>query len=332
MGDGLPCTELLQFSKVPYLQLTSLDWKALTWGNDFDFLLPSSLFPPTLCSLSFEGNTGHNQLTNLSNLTSLAIAPPCSRINIGSFKMIIQNNRSLQTLSLNGTHFEGSSSQHPVTLENLRSFSLRDFHGDSAKILSTIIHVPAFQCLSSLLFSVERRGISWSCGWSVLCATGPDIVFSLASSPSRIMGAWQDLIGHPGPTIQHFSFEHQGHFSPDKSWVGVDGIITLFMDAHTLDISYGCTCGCFAHIYPNFWDDLRKLGPKLTTIHFKVPKSCLDFSPQHQCDACCERPLDAIEGLIKYRAEHGWLFSSVEGIFNESEKVDAMQELVWRGL
>ena len=315
-----------QFFEVPYFKPTSLNWKALTQENPV-FLLPISLFPPTLRSLSFQGCFGHDQLTNLSNLTSLALT---QKINTESFRMIILNNQSLQKLSLNGIQFEGSSSWHPVTLGNLRSFSLHDPFSGSVKILSTLICVPAFKCLSSLFFTFGER-----CRGAyqlVLHAMGHDIAFSVVCDSPCFMEIWQELIGYPGPTIQSVSFEHQGHFSQDRSWIGVDGMYKLFMDVHTLEIGYGCSCRCFAYIYPNFWDDLGKLGPKLTTICFDIPKYDLGLAPHCICDPWSVRLYDAIKNLMKYRFEHGQPFSSVKRMANGSEKLNARQELVWRGI
>ena len=106
-------------------------------------------------------------------------------------------------------------------------------------------------------------------------------------------------------------------------------MISLFMDAHTLEMDNG-----FTSILPNFCDDLKEGGPQLKTIRFNLLE---EVEPLHQSGGDQESEtlegtvLDQIEELVVYRFEHGRPFSSVERmIVSESEEVNRQQDSVWR--
>jgi hypothetical protein len=264
---------------------------------------------------------------NLSNLVSFTFVGLGEGINAGRFRTFLLNNQSLERLSLDRIKFEGSSSQHPVTLSNLKSFSFYHPRDYSLNTLSTLIRVPVFRRLSSILFSVRKDLTEPS--WFTLQATGDDVVFTIDCEPNCIVGAWQDLTGYAKPTIQRVRFENPNriNYSGDES--GVGAVIALFMDAHTVEIGYGCACFYhgFTCLYPSFLRDLKELGPQVRTVRFEIPEreETCRRSPAflEDCDPRGERLFDAIQDLVTYRAKWGRPFSSVERMVNsESEKIN----------
>ena len=327
-------------------ELTNLNWfdRGLL---DPKFLLPRPFFSPKLRSLSFRGHSGHDQLVNIgdptsflrrsrhnqlmkiSNLTSFTFAGLDQEISTNSFWTIILKNKSLETLSLDRIKFKGNLDQQPVTLGEIRSFSLHQTSSESVTTLSTLIHIPAFQHISSLYISPKEDG-KVSC-WPLLRATGQDITFTVDGDPDDVVAAWEGLVGYLRPTIQCNCYESPGHFCNNGLQVGTSEIIlTLFTDAHTLNISCAHSCLSFSCLYPDFWDNLKKLGPELTTIQVEIPKQSQWKASECGCDPKSERLIVAIEDLVRYRFEHGQPFSSVKSMVSESDKVNTEQELIWR--
>jgi len=306
-----------RFFTLPFLQLTTLEWEdELTPYANHLFSVPP--FPPTLHSLSFEGSW-HSQLTQVNNLTSLALECYMNVVSAETFRTLLLNNRSLETLSLQSIDLEGSPNGPPARLSDLKSFSVRF----PQKILSSLICVPAFQRLSSLYVSYTEG--DWE-DWFTFRATGDGIMFSVASPLPEIVEDWKDLTGHARPTIHYvrlqdyprnkFLDEHEG-----------GAVICLFEDAHTLEIGYPYTA-CF---YPDFLDDLKQLGPQLKTIRFELPAETEPFQGTDKYDRWDGCMLDDIEDLVGYRFEQGRPFSSVERmVVSESERTNRLQDYVWR--
>ena len=137
-------------------------------------------------------------------------------------------------------------------------------------------------------------------------ATGQDIVFSTVSYvTSNIVLGWEDLVRWLRPTIKSICFEGSAHYNHSHHKLPAGAITSLFTNTHTLEISHGCTCLGFKYIQPHFWEDLKKLGPELTTIRFKIPKYHLGLTPECDCDPQGKELLGAIEDLARYRFEHG---------------------------
>ena len=303
-----------RFFTLSLLQLTSLDWndEATPYANHL-FSVPP--FPPTLCSLSFKGSW-HGQLTQVNNLTVFAL--DCDLVlNAETFRTFMLNNRSLETLSLHRLNFKGSPNGPPVRLSNIKSFSVNF----PAKELSSLVHVPALQHLSSLHISVPEGG--WGC--SVFHATGDGIVFSVGSSSLTIARDWQELTGHPRPTIHHIRLQD----CPQDVIVDQGGdiaVISLFADAHTLEIG----CPYVTYFYPGFLDDLKQLGPRLKTIRFELPEETKPFQEMDMNEYWDRRVLDGIEDLVRHRFEQGRAFSSVERmVVSESERTNRVQDYIW---
>lgn len=103
--------------------------------------------------------------------------------------------------------------------------------------MATLVHVPTLKRLSSLHIScAEDEGEGD--GRFAFYATGDGIAFSVKSDPVEIGETWQDLTGYARPTIQHVRL-HDGEKQVVELADGEGGaIISLFMDAHTLEIVY----------------------------------------------------------------------------------------------
>ena len=318
--EGLVFLELesCQFFKLRHPRLAGLEWDDSSLEGP-GFLLDSLFFPPpTLRSLSFRGLHGHDQLTNLENLTSLTFDNYAAGIGAESFRTFMLNNQSLETLSLGCIKLEGDPNGPPVDLSNLKSFSIYHSEAYSEGTVSTIFRVPALQRLTSLLVSVTKE--QDNCDWFTFCATGDNIVFTLKCDLECIPMAWQDLTGYPEPIVQRVRLENPENLYFHGRWVSAS-----FVDVHTLEIGHGC-----ARPYPGFWRDLEELGPQLKVIYFEIPFP-EETEPYQDNDPRIETLLQAIEGLVAGRFKHGRPFSSVKRmVVSESEQVDRQQELIWR--
>ena len=307
-----------RFFNIPSLQHTSLKW---TGGNSWHagHLFSAQPFVPTLRSLSFRGADWNDQIAKLNNLTSLAIEGIPGKIDAESFRTFILNNTSLETLLLGDIGFEGDPDGPPVILSNLKSFRLNAPLVRCEETLSTFFHVPALQRLSSLSVSARDRD------WSMLHATGDDITFTLECDPEFVAEEWQNLTEYARPTIRLVRLQDSDNLELDKSQRG--GLITLFTDAHTLEIGDGYT-----FLYPGFLDDLKQLGPQLKTIRFEIPTETEPFLESgDEYDTWGGTLLNDIEELVTYRFEQGRPFSTVERmVVSESEWVNRQQEFAWR--
>ena len=252
----------------------------------------------------------------LNNLTSFAYWGNRAVINAENFRAFFLNNQSLETLSLKGTRFEGSSDGPPVILSNLKSLTV----DDPDRTLPTIFHVPALQRLSSLSI-YPQKGFDFY--WATFRATGDGITFIVEDLFDEILGIWKNLTGYARPTIEHVRLDN-----PDKVAVdidGADGMITLLMDAHTLEIGLGYV----PDFYPDFWDDLKELGPQLKTIRFEISEEPEAHDYEHE--AWCRALPENIQELVTHRFEQGRPFSAIERmVVSESERVNQQQDFVWR--
>ena len=122
-------------------------------------IFSNSLFiTPTVRSLSFE-RSWDGLFAQVKNLTSFTFVQFNHEdydipVDVEILRLLMFNNRSLESLSLDITNFEGNSKGPPVDLLNLKSFSV--VH--CSDVLSEIIRVPALQRLSLLQTSREGAG------------------------------------------------------------------------------------------------------------------------------------------------------------------------------
>ena len=296
----------------------------LTWRDEVtahaDHLFSTSPFVPTLRSLTYVGRWS-SLITQVNNLTSFSfIIDPDSwplTVDTEAFRLLMCNNRSLESLHLKWVDLEGDSKGPPVQLLNLKSLTV-DCH---PKKLSTTIRIPAFQCLSSLR-------ISKGSDMYILSAVGDGITITAdCHFLEDFAETWEDLTGYAKPVIRHIrlydGLEHIDHYCSDDST-----LVLLMMHVQTLEVGSNYLAGW----YRSFWDDLKQLGTQLETIRFEVSgdvEPCFDRDCRHDNSDC--GVYDSIEDLVKYRFDQGRPFSAVERlVVSESEKENRLQAYVWR--
>ena len=211
--DNLPDTEramlalgYCRFFNLPPLELVTLDWNNLrTTYADYLFSIPP--FSPTLRSLSFEGSW-QGRLPNVNNLVSLTLCGRFEEIGPETFRKLMMNNSSLETLGLNWVGFTGRSGGVPVELSNLKSFAVIS----PPRNLSTLIRVPALRRLYSLRILVEEDYMPMF----EFCATGDGIVFTTHSGLPAFTETWQDLTGYDSSSILHVRLENPKEIDVDE--------------------------------------------------------------------------------------------------------------------
>jgi len=325
-GDWVPITGRARFAlgSCRFFTSTFPRLVTLTWKNEgtthADHLFSTPPFVPTLRFLTYVG--GWNSLiAQVANLTSFSFVFDMesrpSRINTEAFRLLIRNNRSLESLDLKWIDFEGDSKGPPVHLLNLKSLAVNR----PLKKLSTAIRIPALQRLSSLRISSEDADMY------TISATGEEITVTTECYLDEFTEGWEDLTGYAKPVIRHVRLydgpEHVDHCFGDNST-----LVLMMMDAQTLEVGYNYLTGW----YRSFWDDLKQLGTQLKTIRFEVSGD-LEPCPDDDCihdDLDCE-VWDTIEDLVKYRSDQGRPFSAVERlVVSESERENRLQAYVWR--
>ena len=317
---GLECFSLqrrerLALGSCQLLTLTPLELTSLGWNNGgipyAGRIFPTALLSPTLRSLSFKW-IWDGQLMGVNNLAVLKLENCVGELTAEAFRTLMLNNRSLETLSLEEIYLWGGSNKPPVHLTNLKSFSI----AHCPENLSRLIHVPAFQRLSSLHITEE-------CDRFIYHGTGDGIAFSIRDDPWSIARIWWKLTESARPAIHYIrlhSYPGRGNLINNR-----DGtVIPLFADVHTLEIGYLYT----GYFHGGSMDDLKKLGPQLKVIRFELPPESLEGpdgyeSPERQV-------LDDIEDLVRYRFKQGRPFSVVERVVtSESARSNKLQEHVW---
>ena len=294
----------------------------LTWKNEMtnyaDYLFTIPPFVPTLRSLTYVGGWS-GLIAQVNSLTSFVFDSDSKPwgTNAEAFRLFMRNNRSLESLYLKWIDFEGDAKGSPVHLSSLKSLNI----GFPVKKLSTIIRVPAFQRLSSLLISSEDAEMY------TISATGDGIALTAECILQDFAETWEDLTGYAKPVIRHVRL-YDGPECVDHCCGENTSVILLMMDAHALEVGYNYLMGW----YTSFWEDLKQLGSHLKTIRFEVSgdtEPCSDDGFMED-DWDCE-VWDNIEELVKYRFDQGRPFSAIERLMvSESETDNRMQAYVWR--
>ena len=285
-----------QFFDMPSFQLTSLNW------NDSNTGYATHLFSvpplsPTLRTLSFSGSW-HDQLLGIANLSSLTLER-CSGVSTESFQKFIQNNQSLKRLSLAWVSFEGASDNPPID------------------------RIPAFEGLCLLSILALREG---DAGCFAVRASRDGMVFTVKDWLRNIPKSWERITGSARSSIKHIRLENPTNIK--MRYHEGNGAIALLTDVCVLEVGRGYV----PNFYPNFWDDLKGLGPQLKTIRFEIPEETEPFRGwADEYKKWGGEPLDAIEDLVIYRSSHGRPFSCVERmVVSDSKQVNREQKFVWR--
>ena len=307
-----------RFFTLSFPCLVSLGWmEDDTEHGSYIFSIPP--FPSTLRSLYFTGSWD-GPVMQVTNLTSFTFERYDDKINVETFRLFITNNRSLESLSLKQAEFEGNSRGPPVSLYNMKSFTI-DFH---AKNLSTIIRIPALQRLSSLLITKDDP----FCSWYRLRATGDGIVLSTTCDVQNIAEVWQDLTSYVRPTIHHIRFydDVYDHDDDDDDHDGVT-LASLLVDVRTVEIGKGY----WTSWYNSFVEDLKQTGPQLKTVRFAISDEHEPFQRDEEYEDWGGLLLDEIEELVRFRFEQGRPFSVVERmVVSGSERTNRQEDYVWR--
>ena len=299
----------------PLPQLTTIIWKD-KMGKYADPLFPDPLSLPNLRSATLEGRWTPS-LIQVNNLISFTI-DTMQWIDSEDFRLFASNNRSLESLELT-FRIVGSTEGPPIDLLNLKSLKV---HGSCPEVLSDVIHVPAFQHLSSLRISLDD-GCS---DRHTLCATGDGISLFVDCRALEGAKSWRRLTGYAQPSIRHVSIYDQQPVRMYPCSYYYMPITPLVMDAHTLDIglTYSALWG------ENFWMDLQELEPQLKTIRFEVSEDMGPIAGPKEYD-WDDHVLDKIADLVEYRFKMGQPFSAVERmVVSEDERVNQLHDHTWR--
>jgi len=327
-GDWVPITgrARLALGGCRFFTSTFPKLNTLTWKNEgtthADHLFSTPPFVPTLRSLTYVG--GWNSLiTQVNKLTSFSFSFDFDsgpwNINTEAFRLLMYNNRSLESLDLKWVNLEGDPKGPPVHLLNLKSLTI----DRPPKRFSDTIRIPAFQRLSSLRISLKEDDVYR------LSAAGDEITMTTECVLSDFAETWEELTGYAKPVIRHIRL-YDGPESVDHYYYGNNStFVLLMMNVQTLEVGFNYLTGW----YGSFWEDLKQLGTQLKTIRFEVSgdmEPCSDYGCIYD-DFDCEM-WDNIEDLVKYRFDQGRPFSAVERlVVSESEtRENRMQAYVWR--
>ena len=158
----------------------------------------------------------------------------------------------------------------PIELPLLKTVRLTNIH--RSHDFPCLIEIPALKSLSSLHISAQRRG--GYTGDFRIHAQGDD-GFQLSinaldlgfgeSAEEKLTLDWVGITGNADPLPSFVRLERE-YIYPERDY-GLDvSHLPLFVNAKILEIS-----ATFAdRWYFNLWDDLKKIGPQLTTLRLEV--------------------------------------------------------------
>ena len=185
-----------------------------------------------------------------------------------TFLPFISGSPSLLSLALSYCSFPDRtqlSQVTPVKLPGLRSLRLMDMSGLSG--FPGLIDVPAFNTLSSLCVSARKRAGGFH-DTDFLMRAESDDGFQLSyNTPYNHESApdWLGVMCDADPRLAFVRFEGQ-ELDPTKEKQMVASPLPLFVNAKVLEIG-----ASFAGLwYRDFWKDLRKVAPQLTTLRLEV--------------------------------------------------------------
>ena len=238
---------------------------------------PKGLFfwgfsPPTeLRHLTLHGCYG-GPIPTIRNLTSFKLAGVLDSfgpivLDQDTFLPFISGNPSLVSLSLSHCSFPDRaelSRVAPIQLPELKSLRLIGIEELSS--FSGLVHVPALKRLSSLRISTRRDPINSYADILVRAESGDGFQLSYDAPNCREMASgWLGVTDDADPSPAFVCFERQELGRLREGGVGASPLV-LFSGASVLEIS-----ASFASPwYRDFWGDLGKVGPQLTTLRLEV--------------------------------------------------------------
>ena len=274
--DALDDFELFTFP------LPAVESISISVDHEFDvdthLGLPKDLFcwvlspPMKLRHLALTGCYG-GPIRAVCNLTSFELAGVLEafdpiELNQRTFLPFISGNKSLVSLSLSHCSFPDRaqlSRVTPVKLPELKSLRLMDIYGLPG--FPGLVDVPAFKTLSSLRISTQKSSISFY-GSDLLVRTEGDDGFQLSyNTPNNEEVAldWLGVMHDAEPSPAFVRLEGQ-ELDPTEDIQMEPSPLPLFVNAKVLEIG-----ASFAGLwYRDFWKDVGKVGPQLTTLRLEV--------------------------------------------------------------
>ena len=323
------------------LSLPSLETLGLSMHFDFDWFdppfvhFPGDMFgwdtspPANLRHLILRGCFG-GPVLSLQNVTSFELTGSkyCSMyISPHTLLQFISGNPSLESLTLAHCIFPDHPQLPrviPVKLSQLKTVRLTNIYQSPS--FPCLIEIPALKSLSSLHTSAQRRG--GRIRDFRIHARGPN-EFQLSidaldlgfgeSAEEKLTLDWVGITGNADPLPSFVRLERE-YIYPEKDY-GLDvSHLPLFVNAKILEIS-----ATFAdRWYFNLWDDLKKIGPQLTTLRLEVAE-WMDTGET-------EMFVGTVKEFVKARLEKSMPLKGLERMRFEgmSEEDDRKSERLWK--
>jgi hypothetical protein len=296
----LPFLESLSFSVNHELEI------------DTHLSLPRDLFgwvilPPTrLRHLTLQGCYG-GPIRAARNLTSFELAGEENFDPIAltqrTFLPFISGSPSLVSLILSHCEFserEQLSRVTPVKLSRLKTLRLMGVYGLSG--LPGLMEVPAFKTLSSLGISTRKHEATighYNCShFEVHAGNGDGFqLFYDGGSTGELVSEWLGIMRNADPSLTFIRLEGRDLDDPSRDFKGEVSPLPLFVNAKILEIN-----SSFSHPwYRDFWSDLEKIGPQLTTLRLEVTEG---MSPT--------KLVESVEKFAQARLEKGMPLRNLE--------------------
>ena len=278
----------LKFFKFPLPSLESLCFNVVPesepgYATHLNF--PNVLFdwretpPADLHHLILRGCYG-GPVRSARNLTSFELAgirywDPIM-LDQRTFLPFISASPSLVSLSLTRCQAPDRSKLLKVTpleLPQLRTLRLTNFHGSHG--LPYLLEIPALKALSSLhiLTQKRREGRYTAIDFRVQAQSEDGFQFSFdvldlnsnEETNDRLVLEWLAAMHDADPRPTFVRFEGRD-FDPKVHYNIKGSPLSLIINARVLEVD----ASSVSHWYPNFWGDLEKIGPQLTTLRLGV--------------------------------------------------------------
>ena len=330
------------------LSLPSLQTLSLSMHFDFDWYdppfvdFPGDMFgwdtspPANLRHLILHSCFG-GPILSLQNVTSFELTganencfmylDPCT------FLQFISGNPSLVSLTLAYCSLPPRSELPritPVELSRLKTLRLLDVcqrpsFPSQPTILPCLIEIPALKSLSSLHFSTQQKG-SYVGDFRIHAQGAGGFQLSMdiveldygESAEEDLALAWLGITRNANPRLSFVRLEREGA-NPDNEHNVDASYLPLFVNAKVLEIS-----ASFAdHWYLNLWDDLKEIGPQLTTLRLEVT--------QWMDTEVTEMFAGSVKEVVKVRLEKGMPLERLERMRFEgmSKEDERKSERLW---
>ena len=329
-GDLKPCA-----SSLPSLENLSFSiYPDFDYDDDPSMDFPGDMFgwntspPANLRHLTLHGCYG-GPIPFLQNMTSFELTGFSGlypmEINPRTFLQFISGNPSLASLTLAHCSFPehwDSPSVIPVKLSRLKILRLTNI--DESPSFPCLIEIPTLGTLSSLhILALPREGYRHYYDFRV-CARSDDgfqlsidipELFDDQWVEDKLVTNWLGITRSADPHPAFVRLENRD-LDPQEDYEPIVSPLPLFANATVLELG-----ASFAdRWYLNFWDDLNKIGPQLTTLRLEVAEG-MDM----------EMLADSVKEFIKTRVEKGMPLARLEMMKFEGmdEEEERRSERLW---